>query len=737
MFASEIASAADDLERNRASPPIVHGQPRFSGALGWSRGIRDRLEIGFRGVQGFPQSVLQSAKGQEVAGSYARVLADMAAFELECMLQWEQGTVSAGLATLQRPLLKWAGDGRAAANFDESIPLLVDEVSGFLALGSLPRPIPAPALEMHQRAPGMQQHAAQLERLMGAWNDLQAGLLPQEKALAQKEAAAVERALRACAETSWLDDRIEARIGQCAEAMQALSRACAELKTAFGQIAAIFDRWAATPAVERKEGKVYALPELDEAVQRLLARQSGVIVSDCAVIGEILASCCAALGADASGEAWAGALALVANRAREALASGVLFSCRTLLGCLEPSEPANKQGPEEPFLEVALHCVAGRLEWRPSLACLPGSNINSLESVLKNWTSAFLRPGAVAAGAFPQAGSALGDLGSLPALQAAIAAVHQAVEAGVQRCHDWQPLWDAFESLWAGSPREIVQAFLKTIEGLSGRDRLAAFESRMLLVQSHAAQLQARRGKQKGESRPLFDGDAGIIQDAPPKVHLSSSPCDSSGNARARAFGFCEGRHTPHQKGAAHDGGQAPRQPHGAAARRHCRLCAFGLGIHRRDGTLPERGHRPVQAAPPAVCRGRFGAPLPLDAAAVAPEPGKPAAVQRTERQPALDAHTGLAPGPAPRALTADGSAGAGPGHPRRRAAGERGVRGHDRAAGVTAGAGRRGGPRARPRGAAGRHAGRPPGLQAGPGARRRGPGLHHPRRRNRLAGYS
>lgn len=99
-------AATDDFERNRDSPPLAHSQPRFSGALSWVRGIKERLNIGFQGIQQFPQSILKSAQAREVAQEYAKLLLTLGQYELECLQTWEKETVMAGLSTLKQPLLR-------------------------------------------------------------------------------------------------------------------------------------------------------------------------------------------------------------------------------------------------------------------------------------------------------------------------------------------------------------------------------------------------------------------------------------------------------------------------------------------------------------------------------------------------------------------------------------------------------------------------------------------------------
>ena len=312
---------ADELEKNHATliaailydilevqyifnvyadtPIIANNLPPIAGALTWSRGLLERIEIPMRRLKTLDIKILDREDAREVIKVYTALIGQMKDFERDRVTEWGKSIEATSQVKLKNSLLRKelltednlasvigsntssaaiamliANNSSAASpihlmyvNFDPVLVQLLREVKYFVLLGLQ---VPDMAMEIYKQAEIFRRHTGNLDLIVNMYNDIQTTLLPVERPLVRNQlekidktlSAGIEGASAAAAEgaaapkgkskaLNWKSNGIELFISEAMTESKDLTEILQMLKGNLKRVEEIVSEWATAPIFER------------------------------------------------------------------------------------------------------------------------------------------------------------------------------------------------------------------------------------------------------------------------------------------------------------------------------------------------------------------------------------------------------------------------------------------------------------------------------------------------------
>jgi dynein heavy chain len=207
---------------------------------------------------------LDSEEASIVTTKYNEIYNALDAYEKQVFNMWSLTISDESEANLQKPLLV-RKDGLIGVNFDPKVVALLREVKYFGSLGVQP---PDVAVEIYAKAETFRGFIFALETISNTYNSIITGVLDVERPLFEKKIEAIDGEIAIGIEKlNWKSDSISSYIDSLSKSVGSLSSTLQTMKNNLNQITSKLRNWAATPLIERKDGK--KLLNLEEKESKL------------------------------------------------------------------------------------------------------------------------------------------------------------------------------------------------------------------------------------------------------------------------------------------------------------------------------------------------------------------------------------------------------------------------------------------------------------------------------------
>jgi dynein heavy chain len=262
-FASIIAVVRADIEEARrtfqsleSNPPLPANHPPIAGALTWSRGLFERVQLPVDKLKTF-EKMMERDDAREVVRLYTVFVGELSDFEKAHTEAWSASIETDSLAKLKNSILRRekhteGGLELLYVNFDPLIVNLLRESKYFILLGLS---IPTHAADIFSKAEVYRRHTGNLELIVNMYNDIQTSLLPVERPLVSLQLDKLDKTLSqgyvAPKPLSWKSTIIESFISEAGAVVRDVNDVVQTLQENLRMVRQTVESWKAQPLFER------------------------------------------------------------------------------------------------------------------------------------------------------------------------------------------------------------------------------------------------------------------------------------------------------------------------------------------------------------------------------------------------------------------------------------------------------------------------------------------------------
>lgn len=287
---SDIEEARRTFQAHCANPPLAHNHPPIAGALTWSRGLLERVQLPMEKLKALDKKVLDRDDARDTVKLYTIFVGELTDFEKGNVDAWSASIETSTQVKLKNSLLRREVETEEAAfgllhvNFDPLIVKLLKESKYFILLGLS---IPDRAAEIFKQAEVFRRHTGNLELIVNMYNDIQTSLLPVERPLVRLQLEKLDRTLAqgfagekgAAKPLTWKSSGIEAFISEAMAEVRDVSELVQTLQENLKQVERLVEIWKSHPLFERSSKTLpveeFILQQANALRSKLLAVAEG------------------------------------------------------------------------------------------------------------------------------------------------------------------------------------------------------------------------------------------------------------------------------------------------------------------------------------------------------------------------------------------------------------------------------------------------------------------------------
>ncbi|KAM6403695.1 dynein axonemal heavy chain 17 [Rhynochetos jubatus] len=197
LFKVELEEVKALYDAQTAAPPsrpggpaIGKNMPPVAGRLGWALELQRRLEGSHGDLLAIGYLATASAEAELVSGKYREVTELLRGYRQQVYEEWARGAARDCHLSLERPLiLRDPGSSLLSVNFSRELVVVLREVK---YLSFQQQEIPGSARRLFAQQETFQQLVANLDLIVGSYNEVKQRLLPVELPLVSGELRAVD-----------------------------------------------------------------------------------------------------------------------------------------------------------------------------------------------------------------------------------------------------------------------------------------------------------------------------------------------------------------------------------------------------------------------------------------------------------------------------------------------------------------------------------------------------------------
>lgn len=259
----EVEEARKTFNAHVASPPLAHNHPPIAGALTWSRGLLERVQLPVDKLKSFDKKLLERDDSRETMKLYTIFVGELSDFERANIEAWSASIETSSQVKLKNSILRRERREESGlplellyVNFDPLIVNLLRESKYFILLGLS---IPDRAADIFKQAEVFRRHTGNLDLIVNLYNDIQTSLLPVERPLVKVQLDKLDKTLAqgfsgdkgAAKPLSWKSSGIEAFIAEAMAEVRDVSDVVQTLQENLKLVEITVAVWRAHPLFER------------------------------------------------------------------------------------------------------------------------------------------------------------------------------------------------------------------------------------------------------------------------------------------------------------------------------------------------------------------------------------------------------------------------------------------------------------------------------------------------------
>lgn len=200
-----------------------------------------------------------------VFSKYTELQKTLKNFENSLFNSWNSAIKDESEKNLLKPLLMKEGNGFLRVNFDPKVVALLREVR---YMSALQVDAPEAAANIYSKSDVFRGYIFQLDHISGMYNGILTGVLDVERPLIQEKIKKIDQEIeRALTTLNWKSEGIAEYINAVSASVGGISNVLKSAKNNVIQIQKTMAVWAASPLIERKDGK--KMLNLEEKQQKL------------------------------------------------------------------------------------------------------------------------------------------------------------------------------------------------------------------------------------------------------------------------------------------------------------------------------------------------------------------------------------------------------------------------------------------------------------------------------------
>ncbi|KAJ4456876.1 putative Dynein heavy chain 17; axonemal [Paratrimastix pyriformis] len=476
QFLQDIRYVEREFIQNSKDPPLFTNLPPLAGALWWSRGLADRLNLAMSCFDQHAKPLLEHGLGLEIVKYHSRVMNLLAQYQRQQFDEWASKIDTASLDKLELPLLRRLPPvppqevGQLAVNFSPALVALLREIKYLRmiegdVLKSTGAAIPPNAMTLFEQAETFRNYTGTLDLVVEHYNTSIASMLPEEAPLVRDRMAAANEALdEGIGHLNWKTDGVGAFIQRVQDLVDVIFNKLQQAQKSVNDIEAILKDWA-VPILRRaaEDRKLINPVEEREKYQSFC----GTVTSGAQRIHELVRRNNATFDSiDVENPAWRTYLAYISNIVSQGLVAAIQTSLQYLSQHMETAQ-------KDPLFEVRLQiikevphgakkgpkAVAGttfRLAYTPDTDT---TGDGSLVQLVNTWLDNFFGIASLVP-SIHEKGDYLHMMQRTPELATIRTRTGQLLDESIAKCNELKTAYMQYNFLWKSDVEQTFKKFL-------------------------------------------------------------------------------------------------------------------------------------------------------------------------------------------------------------------------------------------------------------------------------------
>jgi dynein heavy chain len=456
------------FDHYKEQPMIAANLPPVAGALSWSRGLLERVQIPVEKLKTLDKKVLEREDTKDVIKMYTALIGQLADFDREKVENWGKGIEASSQSTLKNPLLRRDGDSQLLhVNFDSILVRLLREVKYFLLLGLS---VPQGAMEIYEKSEVFRRHTGNLDLIVNMYNDIQTTLLPVERPLVKSQLERIDKTLAQgireggskSKALNWKSNGIDLFIGETMTEVREVSDMLQLLKGNLKLIEQTVGLWQTQPIFERGTKTAFTN---DFLVLQAKVRQTKLsqVKEAGQEIHRLLKDTNKRLKVSQGLPDWKAYVDFVNNVVVYGLVDAQASSLRAMASQFNPKYLEMNALP--PLLEIQVDLIDSRVVFVPEIGFVAGDTQQLAKTGIKNIVTSWVNGMLGLASSFKRLdssdGTYLKEILDSPEVQIQRAKVSKFLDGAEANANKLRRNFLKFEYLWATDIHQAFAEFLK------------------------------------------------------------------------------------------------------------------------------------------------------------------------------------------------------------------------------------------------------------------------------------
>ena len=494
-YADDLRCVQEIFMEGREDPPIADNAPPHAGAVGWCRGLVERVEEPMTRLKGIGKAVLESEEGKEVVRAHAAIMSSLREFEVMHIDNWCLEQNSTGAEKLKMNLLRREEDAPhpfLRVNFDPALICLLREVKYFLMLQI---EVPESATKIYEKNETFRQQTGNLDIIVNTYNNMLETLLDVERPLLQAKLDDIDKFLaKGLKSLTWKSAAINDFISSTMTRVQESDSILRTIKQNVLSTQKELKGFAETLMIDRNSTKTYTLDQWQEIIKKSIAARYAVIQKGGGTIHEQLQNSNEALKVKNSDSKWRKYVDYVNDIVVSGLCEVTLASTRYLSNQVD--DTWLNLNDCMPLLEIQLKLAPPRALYTPQMGRSP--QMDGMRDITDSWLASFVNVATLVNrldSMVEGEGDYLLDIQMDIAVKHAISQVNKRIDVSQRKCEEFRDQFMTYSYLWTD---DIVTTFKAWQEEnkQEGEDvydpdpPLAAFDAQILKFKTLEAEIR-------------------------------------------------------------------------------------------------------------------------------------------------------------------------------------------------------------------------------------------------------
>ena len=351
--------------------PVYKNLPPISGALNWTRGLYERVNLPMERLLVLGPSIQEREEFKDVQKLHASIIKSLREYELEKAKAWAEDVEANSESKLAMFLLTRGEDKMLEVNFDPALVRTLREVKYLLLLCL---DIPVTASRIYDKVEVYRSQTGNLDLIVGMYNSILRTLHPVEFPLLQDRIDRINTNVEPGIVTlRWKDEGIEPFIKSSMVVVKDVDTLVKKMKENVRKMQDHMARWAEKPLVERKN-KPLAPEDFESQHKSVVLARHQEIKDNGRDITRLLKDSQEHIRPPKASVEWKAYQDYVNSLIIEGMANAIISSLSHLSFLIDPNALKRAEAPMAPLFDVKIMLQDAEVMFDPPIGSTDRSN---------------------------------------------------------------------------------------------------------------------------------------------------------------------------------------------------------------------------------------------------------------------------------------------------------------------------------------------------------------------------